>query len=418
MSATARQSSSAKTLRDDQGVITGVGVIAPTGFGTRKHWETTLAGHSAIRRITRFDPSVYPCHLAGEAADFAAGEHLPTRLITQTDRMTHMALVAADLALADARIELSQINEFEMAVITANSSGGFEFGQDELKRLWTKGPRSVSAYLSIAWFYAASTGQLSIRHGLRGPCGVVATDQSGGLDAVGAASRVLADGVKMVITGGTDASLCPWGFVTQIPGDRLSRERDPSRAYLPFDEHANGYVPGEGGAILIVERADHARDRGAPGYGAVLGHASTFDPPPWSGRPPRLADAIRQALENGGVEAGEVDAVFADAAGIPEADAVEADALREVFGPRQVPVCAPKAMTGRLYAGAGALDIATALMAIRDDTLPTTGASIRPAAGQEIDLVTGQPRQLPVSTVLVIGRGYGGFNSALLLRGM
>lgn len=409
---------SATALREDQAVITGVGVIAPTGFGLGPHWEATLAGRSAIRRITRFDPSVYACQLAGEATGFSVEEHLPTRLVTQTDRMTHMALVAADLAIADAGIELAQLDEFAAAVITANSSGGFEFGQDELQRLWTRGPRSVSAYLSIAWFYAASTGQLSIRHGLRGPCGVVATDQAGGLDAVAAAARVLADGVRAVITGGTDASLCSWGFVTQIPGGRLSREPDPARAYLPFDEQASGYVPGEGGAILIVERADHAEDRQAAGYGVVLGHAATFDPPPWSGSGPRLADAIRLALRDAGLEPGEVDAVFADAAGIPEADEIEAAALREVFGPGQVPVCAPKAMTGRLYAGAGALDIATALLAIANDTLPPTGAAIRPRADHQIDLVTGAPRHAPVSTVLVVARGHGGFNSALLLRGM
>jgi minimal PKS chain-length factor (CLF/KS beta) len=405
-------------LREDQAVITGMGVIAPTGFGAGRHWAATLAGRSAIRRITRFDPSVYPSQLAGEAADFVVTEHLPTRLITQTDRMTHMALVAADLALADAAIELSDINEFEAAVITANSSGGFEFGQDELQRLWTKGPRSVSAYLSIAWFYAASTGQLSIRHGLRGPCGVIATDQAGGLDAVAAAGRVLADGTQVVITGGTDASLCSWGFVTQIPGTRLSREADPARAYLPFDEQASGYVPGEGGAILIVERAGHARRRGAREYGVILGHAATFDPPPWSGRPSRLADAIRLALQDAGIEPAEVDAVFADAAGVPEADAAEAAALCDVFGPGQVPVCAPKAMTGRLYAGAGALDIATALLAIASDTLPPTGIPISPRPDHKIDLVTGPPRELPVSTVLVVARGHGGFNSALILRGM
>jgi act minimal PKS chain-length factor (CLF/KS beta) len=247
---------------------------------------------------------------------------------------------------------------------------------------------------------------------------VVATDQAGGLDAVAAASRVLADGVRAVITGGTDASLCSWGFVTQIPGGRLSRVPDPARAYLPFDEQASGYVPGEGGAILIVERADHAADRQAAAYGVILGHAATFDPPPWSGHGPRLADAIRLALRDAGLEPGEVDAVFADAAGVPEADEIEAAALRDVFGPGQVPVCAPTAMTGRLYAGAGALDIATALLAIANDILPPTGAAILPRADHQIDLVTGAPRPAPVRTVLVVARGHGGFNSALLLRGM
>lgn len=405
-------------LREDCTVITGLGVIAPTGFGADQHWASTLAGRNSIRRISRFDPSIYPSQLAGEATDFTVEDHLPTRLVTQTDRMTHMALVAADLALADAGVQLSDIDEFDAAVITANSSGGFEFGQDELQRLWTKGPRAVSAYLSIAWFYAATTGQLSIRHGLRGPCGVIATEQAGALDAVAGARRALSDGARVVITGGTDASLCSWGFVTQIPSGRLTTDTDPARAYRPFDETAGGYVPGEGGAILIAERADSAEARQASGYGAVLGHASTFDPAPWSGGAPRLVDAIRLALADADLEPDEIDVVFADAAGVRNADEIEAAALREVFGGGRVPVCAPKAMTGRLYAGGGALDIATALLAIVHDTLPATGTAITPRAELGIDLVTGEPRRVPVNTVLVLARGHGGFNSALVLRGL
>ncbi len=415
MTETLQAPTASGSVAESTTVITGIGVVAPTGVGAADHWAATVAGRSAISRINRFDPTIYPSQLAGEAAGFVAADHLPSRIVTQTDRMTHMALAATELALADAAVDLTSVNEFEAAVITANSSGGFEFGQDELQRLWTRGPRSVSAYLSIAWFYAASTGQLSIKHGMRGPCGVIATEQAGGLDAVAGARQAIFDGARVVITGGTDASLCSWGFVAQIPSGRLSTETDPARAYRPFDSTAAGYLPGEGGAIFIAERFDEARARGARIYGAVVGHAATFDPPPWSGQPSRFESAIRLALDDAQLQPDDIDVVFADAAGDRRSDADEAAALRSVFGPNGVPVCAPKAMTGRLYAGGGSLDIATALLASCHDLLPGTGTPITVAEEYGLDLVI-EPRPAAVNTALVLARGYGGFNSALILR--
>ncbi|WP_101789087.1 ketosynthase chain-length factor [Nonomuraea indica] len=398
-------------------VVTGIGVVAPTGMGAEEHWAATLRGDGAIGEISRFDASSYPVRLAGEVRDFVAAGNVPGRLIPQTDHWTHMALVAADMALADAGVVPADLPEYEMGVITASSSGGVEFGQREIQELWSKGPRHVGAYQSIAWFYAATTGQISIRYGMRGPCGVVVAEQAGALESLAQARRVLDDGARLVVSGGTDAPFSPYGLTCQMANGLLSTRRDPRRAYLPFDADANGYVPGEGGAILIVEDADSARERGAgTWYGVVAGHAATFDPPPGSGRPRTLDRAIRGALADAGVEPGEVDVVFADAAGVPEADRAEAEAIAAVFGDHGVPVTAPKTLTGRLYAGGPALDIATALLAMRDSVIPPTAGVAAPAPGCRIDLVTGEPRAGRVRTALVLARGHGGFNAALVLK--
>src|SRR5437879_8553496 len=150
-----------------------------------------------------------------------------------------------------------------MGVVTASSAGGFEFGQWELQKLWGQGSEFVSAYQSFAWFYAVNTGQISIRHGMRGHSSVLVTEQAGGLDAVAHARRLLRRGaVKLMVTGGFDASLCTWGLTAQVPNERLSRRNDPHRAYLTFDADACGYVAGEGGAILIAELPEDARRRG------------------------------------------------------------------------------------------------------------------------------------------------------------
>ena len=400
-------------------VVTGIGVVAPTGIGTDAWWKATGKGESAIRRIERFDPSRYPSQLAGEVDGFNAEDWIEKRLIVQTDHWTHMALAATQMALDDAKVDPAEEDPYSISAITASSSGGNEFGQKEIQALWDKGPGFVGAYQSIAWFYAATTGQVSIKHNMKGPCGVVLSEGAGGLEALQHSRRTIRRGVETVVSGGLEAPIGPYALTCQIETGALSTASEPADAYRPFDARANGFVPGEGGAILIVEDLERARDRGAPQiYGEIVGYAATQDANHW-GSPTdghQLARAMTAALESAGIGPGDVDAVFADAMGIPEADALEAGAIKEVFGDRSVPVTAPKTMVGRLYAGGAALDVAAALLAMRDGTLPPTVNLDEPAEGCDLDFVTGSARQLELGTVLVVARGYGGFNAALVLR--
>jgi act minimal PKS chain-length factor (CLF/KS beta) len=403
-------------------VITGLGVVAPNGIGTEAWWNATKSGKSGIRRIESFDVSGYPAQLAGEVDGFDAAQYIDQRMIVQTDRWTHMALAATQMALADAQFDPTGdgTDPYRMSVITASSSGGNDFGQKEIQNLWGKGPLFVGAYQSIAWFYAATTGQIAIKYGMKGPCGVVVQEGAGGLEALWHSRRNIIRGVDFVVSGGTEAPIGPYALTCQLTNGRLSLRKDPATAYRPFDADASGYVPGEGGAIIIVENAEHASGRGAPRvYGEIAGYAATND----AGHPKRspsdgtqLARAMRLALERAEVEPGDVGAVFADAAGVPEADAAEARAITEVFGGRDVPVTAPKTMVGRLYAGGAALDVAAALLAMRDGVLPPTINLDTPAEGCDLAFVTGGPRDAQLDTVLVNSRGFGGFNGALVLR--
>ncbi|MFD7506295.1 ketosynthase chain-length factor [Streptomyces sp. NPDC059850] len=395
-------------------VVTGIGVVAPNGLGTADYWAATVAGRSGIGPVSRFDADSYPVGLAGEVPGFVAEDHLPGRLLPQTDRMTRIALTVADWALADAGICPADLPAYDMGVVTASASGGFEFGQNELKALWSKGSQYVSAYQSFAWFYAVNTGQISIRNGMKGPSGVVVSDQAGGLDALAQARRHIRKGTPLILSGGVDASLCPWGWVAQMAGGRLSTTRDPDRAYLPFDARAHGYVPGEGGALLVLEDEAAARRRGARILGELTGYGATFDPAPGSGRPPTLRTAVEKALADADLAPGDIDAVFADGAGLPADDRVEAEALTDVFGPSRVPVTVPKTMTGRLCSGAASLDVATALLAVRDGVVPPT-VNVEPGSTSELDLVL-EARPADLRSVLVLARGHGGFNAALVVR--
>lgn len=398
-------------------VITGIGVVAPNGKDTEEFWASVLAGRTGIGPIGRFEPTG-PVRLAGEVADETFTGAVASRLRAQTDRWTQMAVAATDAALRDAGLpdaERKPYDPYDMAVITASSSGGNEFGQRELSRLWTEGPARVSVYQSIAWFYAATTGQLSIRHGMQGPCGVLVADQAGGLDALAQARRVLRSGTGLVVAGGMEAPLSPYALTCLDADGTVSHAAAPARAYLPFHDGACGYVPGEGGAILIIEDGATARARGAARvYGRLAGHAATFDAPSGPAGSGLLA-AARGALEDAGLKPSDIDVVFADAAGVRDLDEAEVKVLTALFGPHGVPVTAPKTLTGRLNAGGGPLDVALALLAMREGVIPPTALPTAPSPAHRLDLVVGQPRAAAVRNALVLARGAGGFNSAVVL---
>ncbi|MFJ4776813.1 beta-ketoacyl synthase N-terminal-like domain-containing protein [Streptomyces sp. NPDC088762] len=400
-------------------VITGIGVVAPNGVGAEAFWKATQSGTSVLDRVTRAGCEHLPLRVAGEVRGFDPGTMVEDRFLVQTDRFTHHALAAADLALEDARLGQADYADdpFSFGVVTAAGSGGGEFGQRELQHLWEQGPRYVGPYQSIAWFYAASTGQISIRRGLKGPCGVVASDEAGGLDAFAHAVRAIRQGSRAMLAGATEAPLAPYSIVCQLEYEGLSLREDPARAYRPFTADACGYVPAEGGAMFVVEDETAARRRGAPIRAVLAGHAATFSGtqrPDASGE--GLAHAIRGALREAGCAPEDVDVVFADALGTAEADTAEAAAIAAALGAHghKVAVTAPKSGTGRAYCAAPALDTAAAVLALEHGIVPPTPNVFDVC--HDLDVVTGAARPSELRTALVLSRGRMGSNSALVLR--
>ncbi|MDQ0991596.1 ketosynthase chain-length factor [Streptomyces sp. V3I7] len=399
--------------------LTGIGVVAPNGTTTDTFWKATQEGLSVLDRITREGCEHLPLKVAGEVRSFDPAAAVEERYLVQTDRFTHYAMAAADLALDDARLGQADVegDPFSIGVVTAAGSGGGEFGQRELQRLWGKGSRYVGPYQSIAWFYAASTGQISIRRGLKGPCSVVAADEAGGLDALAHAARAVHRGTGVIVAGSTEAPLAPYSMVCQLGYQELSREADPERAYRPFTSAACGFVPAEGGAMVVVEAEEAARERGAPVRAVIAGHAATFTGASrWEASRAGLARAIQGALDEAGCAPEDIDVVFADALGVPEADRAEALAIADAFGAhgRRVPVTAPKTGIGRGYCAAPVLDVAAAVLAMEHGLIPPTPNVFDIC--HDLDLVTGRARAAETRTALVLSRGLMGSNSALVLR--
>ena len=398
-------------------MVTGLGVVAPSGVGADAFWKATRQGVSVLGRIDREGCDGYPLRVAGEVRDFEADAAIDGRFLVQTDRFTHYAMAAADLAVADAGFTPDENAPFGVGVVTAAGSGGGEFGQRELQQLWGEGPHFVGPYQSIAWFYAASTGQISIRGGFKGPCAVVASDEAGGLDALAHAARSIRRGTDAVVVGAAEAPLAPYSMVCQLGYRELSLSDDPARAYLPFSAAASGFVPAEGGAMLMVEDEGAALRRGAKVRAVLAGHGATFTGASrWEESREGLVRAIRVALDEARCSPEEIDVVFADALGVPAADRAEALALADALGPyaERVPVTAPKAGIGRAYCGAPVLDVAAAVLAMEDGVLPPTPNVTEVC--HDLALVTGRARPAELRTALVLSRGLMGSNAAVVIR--
>ncbi|MBU6532291.1 beta-ketoacyl synthase N-terminal-like domain-containing protein [Streptomyces mayonensis] len=405
-------------------VITGMGVIAPSGTGVDAFWRSALEGRRSLGRLSRYPCDGYPLTVAGEVRDYDPADDIDSRITVQTDRFTQFALAAADFALKDAELRPDELPAYSFGAVTASAAGGVEFGQREIERLWSRGPAHVGPYQSIAWFYAASTGQLSIRHGLKGPCGVLVADESGGLDAIAHAARDIRYGTTAMLVGGAEAPFAPFSMACQYGHGLLSSAQEPDHAYLPFSTGARGFVPAEGGAMLVLEELEEqearpvtSRTTTARPQVSVAGHGTTHTGALRHEESAEgLTKAILAALDEAECAPGDIGVVFADGLGVPVADRAEAAALREVFGSAldSVPVTVPKTGYGRAYAGAAALDVTLAALTLRHGLVPPTPYADGTHLG--VDLVTGAPRSTSAGAALVLARGLSGGNSALVLR--
>jgi 3-oxoacyl-(acyl-carrier-protein) synthase len=408
-------------------VITGIGAVTPSGAGVEPLWADVREGRRRITGIDRFDAAHYACTAAGQA-DFSARDHLPSRFVKRTDRFTHLAVHAVRQALADAGLTVGEdVPAERTGVMVGNVLGGWEFAERELRNLWTDGPRAVSPYQATAWFPAAPQGNICIDQGIKGPARTFVADRASGAYAlIGAAESLQRGHADMVIAGGVEAPLSPYGWLcleTSGLGAKSRASLQPHELYRPFDAGHGGSVFAEGAVFLIMERRETAEARGAVIHGELGGWGVSTDGymPYYTVEPTGevLGRAMTTAVERAGVTARDIGAVFAHGSGVPFEDVTEGYALREAFGADadRLPVTAPKAGFGHLLGGAAPADAALALSAMREGLIPPTPNLDRPAPGIDLDLVRGEARRTGRwGHTLVVSRGLGGVNACLLLR--
>ena len=402
-------------------VITGLGVVAANGIGTEAFWEATSLGISGIRSISRFSTADMLMSVAGEVSDFVVGDYIERKLANRTDRSTQYALAAVQEAVQDAALVLADENRQRVGAVIASTLGGMEYVLQQFQGLYMRGLRAMSAYTTIAWLQVANVGQASTRYCIQGYCKTPTHDAVGGLDAIGLAYRAIRRGVAdVIIAGGCEDLLEPTVLLTFAHTGDCVLGDDPN-AYRPFDRRAAGLILGEGAGICILEDYEHARKRGAPIYGEIVGFGQTNDAhglraPSSDGR--HYARSIRLAMQEGEVDPRDIAYFSLDGRALPASDDGEVEALRLVFGENleRLPVAVPRTMLGHSYGAAGTIDAITALLALRHGLIPPTINCEQLNPDYRLNLVQKEARTLVGSTVLLGGRGVGGANVVLAIK--
>lgn len=402
--------------------MTGLGAVTPLGVGVEKTWKALLSGESGVGRITRFDPTDYPCQIAAQVNDFNPADYIDGKEIKKMDTFIHYAMAGGQMAMDDSGLKVTPENAERVGVYVGSGIGGLNAIEAWHKVLLEKGPKRVTPFFIPMSIINLAPGQLAIRFGAKGPNSCAVTACATGNNCIGDAFRMIQRGdADVMIAGGTEAAITPLSVAGFSSSRALStRNDDPKRASRPFDKDRDGFVLGEGSGILVLEELESARRRGARIYAEIIGYGMSADAyhitaPSEEGE--GAARCMRLALKDAGIQPGEVGYVNAHATSTM-ADAIETKAMKTVFGEAigRIPISATKSMTGHLLGAAGGIEAVFSILAIRDGILPPTINLDNPDPLCDLDYVPHQARKADVNVALSNSFGFGGTNATIIFR--
>lgn len=410
-------------MLSDRVVVTGMGCISPLGNDLSSTWAALLLGESGVDQITHFDTSDFKTKIAAEVKGFNAREALGAKLARRTDRFTQLALVAADQAIKDSALDITDHNRDRIGVIFGTGIGGLGSLVSEGEKYLKKGPRRVSPFLIPMMLPDIAPGQIAIRFGIRGPNMAIVTACASGTNAIGEAAEVIKRGTSdVIIAGGTEAAIVTLAVAGFSVMDAIStRNEDPARASRPFDLNRDGFVIGEGAAALVLESFEHARSRGATIIAEIAGYASSNDAfhisaPAENGV--GAAICMKLALEDSNLSPNKIDYINAHGTSTKLNDANETTAIKTVFGEYayKIPVSSTKSMTGHLLGAAGALEATFCIMAMNKGIIPPTINYETPDPECDLDYVQNNARPASLEYVMSNSFGFGGHNASLVFH--
>ncbi len=401
-------------------VVTGLGLITPVGLDTESTWSALLEGRSGAGPITQFDASGYSVRIACEVKGFEPTRWIEPKEARRYDRFVHLAVAAADMALEDSGLEITEANAERVGVVIGSGIGGLKMIEEQHRILTERGPRRVSPFFIPGAIINMCSGLVSIRTGAKGPNSSTVTACSTSAHAIGDALMFIRAGyADAVIAGGSEAVITPLAVAGFASMRALSTRNDePERASRPWDRNRDGFVMGEGAAVVVLEELEHARRRGAPILAEVLGFGMSGDAYHISA-PCEDGDGavrvMRAALEDGGIAPDEVDYVNAHGTSTPVGDRIETLAIKRVFGEHagRLAVSSTKSMTGHLLGAAGALEFAVTVLAVRDGVVPPTINLDEPDPENDLDYVPHTAREMRIRVALSNSFGFGGTNACL-----
>ncbi len=413
-------------------VVTGVGVVAPGGTDSRAFWTLLTEGRTATRRISFFDPAQFRSQIAAECDFDPVAAGLDAQEIHRNDRFIQLALAAAAEAVTDSGLDLpagAPDGGYGVGVSLGSAVGATTRLEDEYVavsnsgRNWLVNPAYASSFLYHALVPSSLAGEVARRFGAHGPAAVVSTGCTSGIDTIGRGHQLIQDGAAdVVIAGATDAPISPISIACfDAIRATSARNDDPEHASRPFDATRDGFVMGEGAAVLVLEEWEHARRRGAHVYCEVTGYASRSNAYHMTGLRPdgvEMAEAITSALRQARTPATAVSYVNAHGSGTKQNDRHETAAFKRSLGSHayQVPVSSIKSMVGHSLGAIGAIECAACALAIEHSVVPPTANWENRDPDCDLDYVPKTARDQRIDVALSVGSGFGGFQSAILLE--
>jgi len=392
------------------------------GNGTEETWHSLLEGKGGVSRIELFDASAFACQIAGEIKHFDPAQFIEKKEIKKMGRFIHFAIAASEYALSASGLKVTPENEERVGVYIGSGIGGFDVIQREHLNLIKAGPRRISPFFIPATIVNLASGQVSIRTGAKGPNSATATACTTSAHSVGDSFKIIQrDDADVMICGGAEACIDPLAVGGFAAMRALSTRNDaPEKASRPFDIDRDGFVIGEGAAILILEELETAKKRGANILAEIVGYGMSADAfhvtsPPEDGE--GAFRVMRNALRDAKMDPNQVQYLNAHGTSTPVGDKIETAAIKRTFGAdTKVAVSSTKSMTGHLLGGAGALEAGISVLAIRDQVAPPTINLDHPDPACDLDYVPNQARPMKIDAVLTNSFGFGGTNGALVFK--
>lgn len=404
-------------------VVTGLGAVTPIGIGTEAFWTGLIEGRSGAGPITSFDASDLPVRIACEIDDFDAERFLPPKEITRTDRFAHLAIAAAALAAEEAGLDKDSFDHARTGTIIGSGIGGLQTIVAEHNNLLERGSRAVSPFMVPKLMPNGAAGQIAMRFGLLGPTYAVSSACASGAHAIGEAIRQIRTGpAEVMLAGGTESAMTPLSVAAFARMGALSKRNDePATASRPFDSGRDGFVFGEGAGVLVLESRRSAVKRGAQilatvaGYGASCDASHVTQPDPEGKGAER---AMRAALKDALLIPDDIDYVNAHGTSTPMNDRIETHAIHNALGveAKRIPVTSTKSQTGHLLGAAGAVEAIATILILNRGVVPRTINMHEPDPDCDLDYVTDEPRELPMTFGLSNSFGFGGQNAALVFK--
>lgn len=405
-------------------VVTGIGIISPLGITRDESWAGAKEGRSGVGPITRFDASAFATHFAAEVKGFSADKFIDFKDQKKQDLFSQYAIAATHEALEDAKLlgDTTTYAAAKMGCVLGVGIGGLNILEKFHQAYLEGGPKKISPFLIPGMISNLGPGNVAIKYGLKGVNYTVTSACTSSTHAIGEAFRMIADGLQdVMVTGGSESTVCPIGIGGFNALKALStRNDDPQKASRPFDKDRDGFVLGEGCAILVLEALETAQKRGATIYGEVVGYGTSCDAyhmtaPSADGE--GAVNCMRNALEWANLKPEQVDYLNAHGTSTPANDSSESAAIKTVFGEwakKGLLVSSTKSMTGHLLGAAGAIEAAFSVLAIRDGVVPPTINLDNPGEGCDLDYVPHKARQHKVKVAMSNSFGFGGTNATLV----